>query len=208
MTRPSLASTREPSVPAIHVLALIPLGIALNLALGGLIHALKVPLYLDAIGTITVTLLAGIRAGVLVGVTSFLLGGAIVDPVMPWFSGTQAAIAIYCGLVASKGGFRSHLRAILSGVGLGVVAGVVSAPVIAGLFGGVTGVGASFITALLLASGKTLLNSVLLSGLASEPLDKTLQCVLAIWLLRGLPRTLLQRFRSGYLAQNAMVGPV
>lgn len=204
MTAPLATSDRE-STPAVHILALIPLGIALNLAIGGLVHALKVPLYLDAIGTITVTVLAGIRTGIIVGVTSFLLGGAIVDPVMPWFSGTQAAIAIYTGLVARSGGFRSYPRTVLSGIGLGLVAGVVSAPVIAGLFGGVTGVGASFITAFLLASGKSLLKSVLLSGLASEPLDKTLQCLLAVWLLRGLPRSLLQRFRSGYLTHNVTV---
>lgn len=186
-------------------LALIPLGIALNLALGGLVHNLKVPLYLDAVGTITVTLLGGMRAGILVGVTSFLIGGALVDPVMPWFSGTQAAIAIYTHVVARRGGFASHVRTILSGIGLGVVAGVVSAPVIVSLFGGVTGVGASLITAFLLASGKNILQSVMLSGLASEPLDKTLQCLLAVWLLRGLPQTLLQRFPSGSLTENKLL---
>lgn len=196
------ATERMKTSPA---LALIPLGIALNLALGGLVHSLKVPIYLDAIGTIAVTLIGGLRAGLLVGVTSFLVGGALVDPVMPWFSGTQAAIAIYTHLVAKRGGFGTWARTVISGIGLGVVAGIVSAPVIALLFGGVTGVGASFVTAFLLATGRSLLRSVILSGLASEPLDKALQCVLAVWLLRGVPSTLLRRFSGGALVENNLL---
>ncbi|MES2354504.1 MAG: hypothetical protein V4568_08885 [Pseudomonadota bacterium] len=186
------------------VLALIPLGIALNILLGTAIHTLKMPIYMDACGTILVTLLAGWRAGVVVGVASFLLGGMLTNPVLPWFAGTQAAIALYTHFVASRGGLRTYPRIILSGIGLGVVAGVASAPVIVYLFGGITGSGPSLIVAFMLASGKSILNSVLLSGLAAEPLDKTLQLLLAVWLLRGMPRTLLQKFDSRLLATNGL----
>lgn len=195
-------STERPSSKSSKFLALIPLGIALNLALGVVIHTLKIPLYVDAVGTIAVTLLAGVRAGVLVGVLSFLLGGVLTNPVLPWFSGTQAAIAIYVHLLAKIGGFRSYARTVFAGIGLGIVAGIVSAPVIVSLFGGITGSGASLVVAFLLASGKTLYTSVLLSGLASEPLDKTIQCLLAVWLLRGVPQSLLKRFHAGSLAEN------
>ena len=199
-------ATDEQKAPGnARTLALIPLGIALNLALGTLVHTLKLPVYVDAVGTIAVTLLAGLRAGILVGVASFLLGGILTNPVLPWFSGTQAAIAIYTHLVARRGGFRTWLLTILAGIGLGIVAGVVSAPVIVGLFGGITGSGASLIVAFLLASGKSVLKSVVLSGLAAEPLDKTIQCLLAIWILRGLPRSLLTSFQGGSLRENGFV---
>jgi len=85
------------------------------------------------------------------------------------------------------------------------VAGLVSAPVIVALFGGVTGSGASLVVAFLLKSGKKLVDSVVLSGLASEPLDKTIQCFLACWLLHGLPRTMARRFTGGSLAQNGFL---
>ena len=188
-------------------LALIPLGIALNLALGTLVHLLKLPVYVDAVGTIVVTLIVGLRAGILTGVLSFLLGGLLTNPVLPYFAGTQAAIAIYVHIVARMGLFRSYWKVILAGIGLGIVAGIVSAPVIVYLFGGVTGNGASLVVAFLLASGKSVLNSVILSGLAAEPLDKTIQCLLAIWLLRGLPQTLLRRFQKGSLEKNNLVRP-
>ena len=190
---------------AMPELTLIPMGVALNLAIGTLIHAVKVPVYLDAVGTIVVTMLVGMRAGIATGVLSFLLGGVLTNPVLPWFSGTQAAIAIYVALVGKRGGFRSYRRTIVAGLGLGVVAGVVSAPVIVILFGGITGSGASVVVAFLLASGRSIMESVVLSGLAAEPLDKTLQCLLAVWLLRGLPRSLLARFECGSLAATDLV---
>lgn len=188
-----------------QTIALISAGIVLNMAIGTVVHTLKLPVYLDAVGTIIVTLLAGMPAGVVTGVSSFLLGGLLTNPVLPWFSGTQAAIAVYCGVLAARGGFATYARTAMTGVGLGVVAGVVSAPVIVYLFGGITGSGASLVVAFLLASGRSLVQSVLLSGVAAEPVDKLLQCLLAIWLLRGLPKSILKEFGDGYLIRNGFV---
>jgi energy-coupling factor transport system substrate-specific component len=185
-------------------LALIPLGIALNLALGTFIHAIRAPIYLDEVGTACVVMLVGLRAGIAVGVISFLLGGLLTNPVLPYFVGTQIAVAVYVYLVGKRGGYRSWWRAVLAGIGLGVVAGIVSAPVIVYLFGGVTGSGSSFLTAFLLASGKSMLQSVFLSGLAAEPLDKTLQTLLMVYLLRGLPKNLLKNFPNSLLPQNGI----
>ena len=53
------------------------LGIALNLVLGTIIHTLKLPVALDAVGTVLVTLLGVSRA---VGVVSFLIGGILINP--------------------------------------------------------------------------------------------------------------------------------
>jgi len=200
-----------------RVLALIPFGIALNLGLGTLTSSLKIPLYLDAVATIAITLLAGFRAGAIVGVASFLIGGILVNPVLPWFSGTQLVIAAYTAVVARKGwlatsgveGFRApkwarYLRVLVIGLCLGILAGIVSAPVIVALFSGLTGSGPSLVVAFLLKSGQTLYKSVLLSGLASEPLDKTVQLLLAISLIRALPPSLKLAFGGGYLKKNGM----
>ncbi|MBI4026217.1 MAG: ECF transporter S component [Verrucomicrobia bacterium] len=190
-------------LPQRHLLlAVIPLGIALNLGVGTTAQLIKLPIYLDAIGTIAMTLLLGMRAGILVGVLSFLIGGLLVSPVLPWFSGTQAAIAIYVAIVARRGGFKTTLRVIFCGIGLGVVAAIVSAPVIVAVYGGVDGSGASVITAFLIASGKKVIESVFLSGLAVEPVDKLLQCLLAVWLIKGLPKTIIRRFNGDLLEPN------
>jgi energy-coupling factor transport system substrate-specific component len=197
--------TKQLNIQSRQALAVIPLGIAMNIALGTIIHTLKLPIFLDAVGTITVTLLLGMRSGIAVGVLSFLIGGLLTDPVLPWFCGTQVVIAVYAHIVARYAGFKSIFRTILSGIGLGVVAAIASAPVIVMLFGGITGSGSSLVVAFLLKSGQGIIKSVLLSGLASEPLDKTLQCLLSMWILRGLPKSILQNFTNGSLIQNKML---
>ena len=186
-------------------LALIPVAIVINLGIGAVVQMLKLPIYLDAVGTILVTLLAGFRIGAISGVASFLLGGILVSPVLPYFCGTQLVIAAYVSTVARYGGYKTMLRTIASGIGLGIVAGIVSAPVIVLVFGGVDGTsGASFVTALLLASGKQVMEAVIISGLASEPIDKTLQSLLAVWIARGLPATVLARLPAGYRGVNGL----
>ncbi len=201
-----------------RVLALIPFGIALNVAMGTLTSTLKIPLYLDAISTIAVTILAGFRAGAIVGVLSFVIGGIFVNPVLPWFCGTQFLIAAYTAIVAKKGWLilskenerkyqrvMQYLRIIIIGIGLGVIAGIASAPIIVALFSGLTGSGPSLVVAFLLKSGQTLFKSVLLSGLASEPLDKTIQLILALFLIRAIPKSLKLGFGGGYLHQNNFI---
>ncbi len=235
--------SNDQQMQRLRVLALIPFGIALNLALGTVVATLKIPLYLDSIATIAVTLLGGWRPGLVVGVGSFLVGGMLINPVLPWFSGTQVIIALYISFVASKGwlgvnvpvhriahsavGFEDqeslvgnlemivpasrlpkwlqYMRLVGVGLCLGVVAGVVSAPVIVWLFSGLTGSGPSLVVAFLLKSGETLFKAVLFSGLASEPLDKTLQLLIAIGLLRSLPNSLKRSFGGPHLDKNGLI---
>ena len=70
----------------------------------------------------------------------------------------------------------------------GVVSALASAPVVVYLFGGVTGSGSSFVVALFLKTGQQLLDSVVLAGLATDPIDKALEVLLAALLYRATPR--------------------
>jgi len=97
-----------------------------------------------------------------------------------------------------------YVRVLLVGLVLGVVAGVVSAPVIVWMFSGLTGSGPSLVVAFLLKSGETLTKAVLLSGLASEPIDKTIQLLIAVGLVRAMPNTLKMAFGGGYLRENGL----
>lgn len=184
---------------------LIPIGIALNLALGTVVHLLKLPIFLDAVGTIVVTLLAGVGAGTITGVGSFVLAGILVNPAYPWFSGTQIVIAIFARLVAQRGGYRTIYLRVIFGLLLGILTGIASAPVTAFLFGGISGSGASLITAYLMATGKKVIQAVIFSGLASEPLDKLFQTLLAYGLLRGVPSDILSRFDQNVLRKNGLL---
>jgi energy-coupling factor transport system substrate-specific component len=186
------------------LMGIAALCVALNVGLGTAVNLIKLPIYLDAIGTIAIGLLAGSLGfrgffmAATVGAVSFGLSAILFNPVLFWFIPTQIAIAAFSFYVVRpilsgyiKDGDLSIGRGALIlvvGILLGAVAGVVSAPIIAYVFGGVTGAGSSLVVALLIKSGDTLFNSVLLSGLASEPIDKTLQLVVALALVRVTPR--------------------
>jgi energy-coupling factor transport system substrate-specific component len=189
-----------------RTLALMSMLIALNVAIGGLVHVIKLPIFLDAIGTIIAAALLGLLPAVIVGVASFLIAAALISPVYVWFVGTQAVIALVAWFCARRfAAFSSVPRALLTGILLGVVSGIVSAPVIVFVFGGVAGSGRDLLTAALLSTGQQIYKAVLLSGAASEPIDKALQVLAALFILRGLPKTLLNRFRNPALEQSGLV---
>jgi len=204
-----------------RVLALIPFGIALNLGLGTLITALKVPLYLDAVATVAVTLLAGFRAGAVVGVASNLIGGVLVNPVLPWYCGTQFLLAAYTALVAKMGWLSTSnskdsrfplpkwvliIRLLVVGIGLGLVSAFASAPVSVFLFSGITGSGPSVVVAVLLKAGKSVMSAVLSTAVFLDPLDKTVALLISLGLIRALPPSLKLAFGGGYLKQNRLEG--
>jgi energy-coupling factor transport system substrate-specific component len=180
--------------------------IALNVAIGGIVHVVKLPIFLDAIGTILATLLLGLVPGIIVGVLSFLVAAAVISPVYVWFIGTQAVVAAVTFLLASRfAAFKSVGRVIPTGIILGIVAGIVSAPVIVAVFGGVAGSGRDLITAGLISTGQQIYKAVLLSGAASEPVDKLLQALAAFFILKSLPKNILGQYRNRVLEKNGMV---
>jgi len=136
---------------------------------------LKAPVYQDAIGTITVTLLCGWRTGAAVGVLSTIVGG-ISNFHLFYFVFTQVSIAAFTGFAARRGGFRSFPRVILTGLALGFIAAAVSAPGAALAFGK---------PAAFFGNTAANLRKVLFTDeIWREPLDKIVQCLVAFALVR------------------------
>lgn len=190
-------------------LVTVALCAALNLALGSIVFLVKLPIYLDMIGTMLCALLLSrtptkaFFGAATAGVVSFLAGG-LVNPYLPWFSLTVVAVA---GLLAfgvsrsaqtlrtaSLGTVGFWVRVVGYGVLVGIVAAVVSAPVVTFLFGGVTGSGTALLVAIFLKMGNQLLNAAIFSGLTAEPIDKTIQLLLAVMLYRATPQSVIGRF--------------
>ena len=92
-------------------LTLMVVAIAINIAVGSLTSALRLPIYLDSIGTVLVGALAGPWAGALTGMLSNLIwsflpvpGGA--GPVAAFFAPVAAVIGLMAGFWASRGVFQ------------------------------------------------------------------------------------------------------
>jgi hypothetical protein len=84
-------------------LTLIPVAIVLNMVIGQLASAVKLPVFLDSIGTILVGILAGPWAGLLTGVMTNLIWGLISSPVAAAFAPVAGVIGLVAGLCARAG---------------------------------------------------------------------------------------------------------
>jgi hypothetical protein len=95
-----------------RVIVLMPVAIAINIVLGYTVQTvLKLPIYLDSIGTILVGVLAGPLAGALTGILSNLIwqyapgiGGGTIGP----FAVVAGVIGLLAGLWGYLGVYRSR----------------------------------------------------------------------------------------------------
>jgi energy-coupling factor transport system substrate-specific component len=185
-------------------LVAIALCAALNFAIGNIVYLIKLPIYLDSIGTILCALLivpdrtAAIVCAFTAGFIGIVLTWIAINPFLLWFTVTMLGIVLVSALLTGRGTetFRARplpvpafvTKVVLYGIITGIVSAVLSAPVVVYLFGGVTGSGSAFVVAFFLKTGEQLLNSALYAGLTTEPIDKTLQVLLAALLYRATPR--------------------
>ena len=170
-----------------RMLVLMAIGIALNMALGQLAGMLKLPIFLDSLGTVLVAVLCGPWIGGLTGLVTNLLWGLIQGPTAAFFAPVAAVIGIAAGLLARPGLFRTPWGAAVAGAIIAVVLAFVAVPIRIYLFGGVTGSGADFLTAWLLQSGRDLFSATLVTVVTSNLVDKVVTALLAWGILRGLP---------------------
>ncbi len=181
-------------------LALMPLAIVINIVVGELIAFLKIPFYLDSIGTILVGVLAGPLAGAVTGLLSNIVWSFLPVPsagFVAWFAVVAAIVGALAGVFGARGWFRRVLPTLLGGLITGLIAAVVSAPIAARVFGGVTGAGTDLLVAAFQSFTENLQNAVLLQGVASDLPDKVLSFIIVLLVLRALPRRLLVRFPQG-----------
>jgi energy-coupling factor transport system substrate-specific component len=176
-------------------LVLIPVAIAINIAVGQIVYTLKIPLYLDSIGTILVGVLAGPWAGALTGLLSNLIWGLTgLNVTYAPFAGVAAVIGLLAGLFSESGWMRTVGKVILAGLITGFVAAILSAPISAYVFGGVQGAGTDAVVAIFRGIGFGILPSAFAQGVSSDPLDKTASFLIVWLIVRALPLRFLARF--------------
>jgi uncharacterized membrane protein len=96
-----------------RTLVLIPIAIAFNIAIGELVVRLKLPIYLDSIGTVLVGAIAGPWAGALTGGLTNLIWG-LFNPYAAAFFYVAAVIGLMAGFAGRTGAFEKEAPAWLS----------------------------------------------------------------------------------------------
>ena len=176
-------------------LALIPIAIAINVALGQLVQSvLKLPIYLDSIGTVLAGILLGPLAGAITGLLANIIWGLTLAPSALPFAAVAAVIGLIAGYAGQYGAAQSWWKMALFGVLTGIVAAAISAPIATYVFGGVTGGGTDVLVAMFQNLGASVLGASFAQGAVSDPLDKTITYLVVWAIISALPRRLLARF--------------
>ena len=168
--------------------------VALNVGIGAIVGLLKLPLYLDSIGTFIAAGIGGWFYGSIVGLLAVLISAIVISPTAPAYAGTAIIIALCVSILVRYGFLKSLTMTIVGGLIVGIISAIVSAPVTTFLFGGVSLAGADAVTAFFRAMGHNLLESVIFGGLATDPVDKLATSLITLSLLKVLPKRLYQHF--------------
>lgn len=175
-------------------LVLMAVCIAVNIGLGQIVSTLKLPVFLDSIGTLLAALLMGPWIGMMTGLFTNLIWGLFTGPVAAAFAPVAMVIGLVAGLLNRRYMFRSLPLVIVSGVVITICLTLVATPIRTYLFGGVTGSGTDFIVAYLNAVGKKLIEAVAWSVVSTNLVDKIVSCIIAWALVKQLPQRIKAQF--------------
>lgn len=182
--------------------ALIPLAVAINVSGGWLIGLLKLPIYLDSLGTILVASLCGSLAGVITGFLSSLVVAVLSSPIWLLYAPVGMAVGWLVGVLVKRGLMASPVLATWTGVLVGVCAATLAAPITAFVLQGVSGGGTDLVVAAFRALGFSRFTACLAQSLSVDPLDKVLSCLVIQWILAALPRRTRSSFSQGPALEN------
>lgn len=167
-------------------LMLCALAIALNIVLGIITSSLKLPLYLDTIGTVFIAIYFGPWYGAAVGgATNFLTSilSSIGD--MP-FMLVSIVISLVVGFIFRKVSFN-FVSALLVGLLLSVVAPLIGTPIGIAVYGGLTGTVSDIAVIWLKQSGANIFTASFLPKIFNNLIDKVGTCLLLYFAILALP---------------------
>lgn len=179
-------------------LAMIPICIAINFVGAQIANALKLPMYLDVIGTIMMGAICGPVPGIVLGALSSLIN-SIGAPASIAYIPVTVAYGWLAGLLAKKGWMKTVPKVIVTGIILAAVGVALSTPITAFLYGGITGTGQSVIIIAMQAMGIGLVPATIVSGLITEIADKLISVFIVFIVGKALSDRQLSKFPLGYM---------
>ncbi len=176
-------------------LTLMAMGISLNI-IGALIAlTLRLPIYLDSIGTILVACLLGPKFAVMTGVCGSLVSGMTFDPYSLYFAPVQISTGLLAGLMYEKE-FLKGKKTPLGVFIFTLPTSIISATIAAFLFGGVTSSGSSYIVQILSHFNVPMVVSVFITQVCTDYADKFLAVVLVALGVAALPKSYKLSFKQ------------
>lgn len=179
--------------PTTMIVTLVSAGAALNVVSSVVAGALGLPVYLDTIGTLVVSVVLGPWWGALTGVLTNLVGALYYGPTNIPFALANVTAALLWGYgVRSLGLGRRAWTYFLLCAAVGIATGAVGAVVALFVFGGSTGHASDAITAVFVAVGGELARAVFGSSVLTSMADKIISGFVGLAIIRALPPDLTE----------------
>jgi energy-coupling factor transport system substrate-specific component len=175
-------------------LVFVPVGIGINVIGGMLATSLKLPVFLDTIGTILAAAILGPWWGALTGGLSNVIM-SLQSPMDMWFAIVNIAVGLIVGFISMKFGFQKWLVVLITGLILAVVSPIIGTFIATYVYGGLTGGGIDIFTAGLMKSGADVFTAAFIPRIFSNGIDKLLSVFIVWGVIMALPRNL-----KGYAA--------
>ena len=182
---------------------IIPVGVAVNFVGGQLASLLKLPMYLDTIGTIFASMLCGPWVGAVTGGLANVVTG-IANPVNFAFIPVNVIAGLVTGFLSRKQMFSVWWKWIISMLLMAAASIISSAPIVVLVFGGVTGGGTSLITAAAMAAGANIWAAFFGTEGIFTVLDRVISFLICWAVIKVIPARTLVKFGCGsnYIKEN------
>lgn len=171
---------------------LIPVGIAVNVVGGQIALLLKLPIWLDGIGTILIGGICGLVPGLIVAAITQIINAISPPTVLPYMI-VGFAMALMGTYFSKRGFFLSFQKAVILGILVAIVTTVMAVPIDVILFGGFMGDGNSLLAAGLMTMGLSIPVAVAVSSFTFGLVDKTLSVLVCYFIIKSMPLNFLAK---------------
>lgn len=176
-------------------ITVIALAAVINLVGGQIALLLRLPIYLDSIGTILVGALLGPFYGMIPGLISGILNGITTDIYSLYFMPVQLITGIMAGLIF-RTSYSKKYKLPVGAMFVTIPGTIVSSCISAFLFGGVTSSGSSIIVLFLRKLGFGMVASVFTVQVLTDYVDRFLAIGIVLALLAAIPKDMLRRVKG------------
>lgn len=172
---------------SVHNLCFVAFAICINFIGGQIALFLKLPIYLDSIGTVFTAITLGPIYGMLPNVLSGLLMGMTVDIYSLYYAPVGIILGLVTGLVYQKYQPKKWWILVAAAV-ITIPSTIASACITAFLFGGVTSSGSSVLVQLLAKTPLGMVGSSFVVQFVTDYIDRVICLYFASALMKAIRR--------------------
>lgn len=179
----------------VYHICVIAFAVVINIVGGEIALLLRLPIYLDSIGTFFIAALYGPVYGMLPSLLSGLIFGLTSDIYSLYYAPVGILLGFLTGMVWKKK-TDSPWWLFIAALIVTVPTSLVSACITAGLFGGITSSGSSVLVQLLAKTSLGLTMSCFIVQLLTDYLDRVFGLLIVKELLNKIPKSILNKMSN------------